>query len=179
MSELRDPYTSGHQKRVSQIACAIAEEMGLPEEKISGIRVAGLLHDVGKIQVPAEILSKPGKLNDSEFGMIKSHATSSYEILKAVEFPWPLAEIVAQHHERIDGSGYPKGLSGDQILVEARILAVADVIEAMASHRPYRPALGIHKALEEISRNSGKFYDPEVVSVCQELFRKGFKFGAE
>ena len=175
--ETKDPYTAGHQRRVGNLARAIANEMGLPQEQIDGIRMAGLIHDIGKISIPAEILSKPGRLNDFEWGMIEAHPQVSYDILKTVEFPWPVAEIVLQHHERMDGSGYPQGLSGDEIMLEARILAVADVVEAMASFRPYRPALGIDKALEEISQNRGILYDPEVVDTCLRLFtEKGFKF---
>ena len=145
--EKRDPYTAGHQQRVAHLACAIANEMGFPEEKIMGIRMVGFIHDLGKIYVPAEILSKPGQLNEVEFRMIKSHARVGYDILKKVEFPWPIAQVIAQHHERMDGSGYPLGLSGENILLEARIIGVADVFEAIASHRPYRPALGLDKAL--------------------------------
>ena len=175
--EMRDPYTAGHQRRVTQLACAIAEEMGLPEEQIEGLRLAGLIHDIGKISVPAEILSKPGRLTDLEFGLIKAHPQVGYNVLNgSLEFPWPVAQIVLQHHERMDGSGYPQGLSGEEIILEARILAVADVVEAMASHRPYRSARGIDKALEEISQNRGVLYDPEVVDVCLKLFtEKGFK----
>jgi putative nucleotidyltransferase with HDIG domain len=136
--EIRDVYTAGHQRRVTELAVAIAKELELSEAHISGIRMAGIIHDVGKIQIPAEILSKPGKLNEMEFGMIKMHPQAGYDILKAIEFPWPVAQIVLQHHERMDGSGYPTGLSGEDIMMEARILAVADVVEAMASHRPYQ-----------------------------------------
>jgi PAS domain S-box-containing protein/putative nucleotidyltransferase with HDIG domain len=176
-AERRDPYTAGHQQRVTHLACAIAKDIDLPEERTEGIRVSGVLHDIGKIYVPAEILNKPGRLTEIEMGLIKTHPQVGYDILKTIEFPWPVAQIVLQHHERIDGSGYPSGLSGEDILLEARILAVADVIEAMASHRPYRPALGIDKALEEISQNRGVLYDPEVVEVCLRLFtQKGFKF---
>jgi PAS domain S-box-containing protein len=174
--ELRDPYTAGHQRRVTQLACAIANEMGLPEEQIEGLRMAGLIHDMGKITIPAEILSKPGRLSDLEWGMIQAHPQVGYDVLKTVDFPWPVAEIVLQHHERIDGSGYPQGLSGEEIMLEARILAVADVVEAMASHRPYRPPRGLDKALEEISQDRG-LYDPEVVDICLQLFtEKGFTF---
>ena len=174
---MRDPYRDSHQKRVSQLACAMAREMNLPEEQIEGIRVAGNIHDIGKISVPMEILSKPGRVNKSEFGIIKSHTQAGYDILKTIEFPWPIAQIVLQHHERMDGSGYPQGLSGKDILLEARILGVADVVEAMVSHRPYRPALGIDKALEEISKNRGVLYDPEVVDACLKLFtEKRFEF---
>jgi PAS domain S-box-containing protein/putative nucleotidyltransferase with HDIG domain len=176
--EIRDPYTAGHQRRVTRLACAIAEEIDLPEEQIEGLRVAGLIHDIGKINVPAEILSKPGRLTDLEFGLIKMHPQIGHDILKTIEFPWPVAQIVLQHHERMDGSGYPADLSDDDILLEARILSVADVVEAMASHRPYRSALGLDKALEEISGNRGRLYDPQVVDACLQLFTdKAFTFG--
>jgi PAS domain S-box-containing protein/putative nucleotidyltransferase with HDIG domain len=171
-SEMRDPYTAGHQRRVSQLACAIAEEMGISGEQIVCIRISGLLHDVGKISIPAEILSKPGQVSDYEFNILKTHSESGYQILKTIEFPWPIAKIVIQHHERIDGSGYPGGLAGSEILLEARILAVADTVEAMASHRPYRPAFKISKALEEISRGRGIVYDPEAVDACNRVFSK-------
>jgi len=175
--EIRDPYTAGHQLRVARLAFAIAGEMGLPEHQAEGIRVAGTIHDLGKISVPADILSKPGQLSEMEFSIIKTHPQIAYDILKDIKFPWPLAQIVLQHHERMDGSGYPEGLSGENILLEARVLAVADVVEAMASHRPYRPALGQDKALDEIRQNKGKLYDPEVVDACLELFmKKGFQF---
>ena len=175
--EMRDPYTAGHQQRVTTLACAIATEMGLPEDKIEGLRMAGIIHDLGKIAVPAEILSKPGEITEIEFSIIKSHPQIGNDILKDIEFPWPIAEIVYQHHERMDGSGYPQGLSDENILLEARVLSVADVVEAMASHRPYRPALGIEKALDEISENKGAFYDPEVADACLKIFNeKGFKF---
>jgi HD-GYP domain-containing protein (c-di-GMP phosphodiesterase class II) len=175
--EMRDPYTAGHQRRVTQLACAIAEEMGLSEEQIEGIRMAGLIHDIGKINVPAEILSKPGPLTELEYGLIKMHPQVGHDVLnEAIEFPWPLAQIVLQHHERIDGSGYPQGLLGEEIILEARILGVADVVEAMASHRPYRSARGVDEALEEISQNRGVLYDPEVVDACLKLFtEKGFE----
>jgi len=173
----RDPYTADHQRRVTQLACAIAREMNLPEEQINGIHIAAAIHDIGKIYVPAEILSKPGRLSEPEFAIIKTHPQVGYDILKAIEFPWPVAEILLQHHERMDGSGYPRGLSGEDILLEARILGVADVVEAMSSHRPYRPALGIDKALFEILRNKKVLYDPQVVDACLKLFtKKGFKF---
>lgn len=171
--EMRDPYTAGHQQRVTGLACAIAEEIDLSEERREGLRMAGLIHDLGKINVPAEILSKPGRLSEIEYNVIKTHPQSGYEILKPIEFPWPLAQIVLQHHERINGAGYPTGLSGNDILLEAKILAVADVVEAMASHRPYRPALGIDKALEEILLNKGILYDHDVVAACQRVFDKG------
>ncbi|GAF81991.1 unnamed protein product, partial [marine sediment metagenome] len=168
---------AGHQRRVTTLATSIATEMGRSEELIQGISMGGIVHDIGKIYVPAEILSKPTRLSEVEFDMIKAHCQAGYDILKPVEFPWPIAQIVFQHHERMDGSGYPSGLSGEDILLEARILAVADVVEAMASHRPYRPALGIDKALEEIVQNKGKLYDPKVTDACKKLFAEGrFKF---
>jgi HD-GYP domain-containing protein (c-di-GMP phosphodiesterase class II) len=151
--------------------------MGFSKVQIDGIAVAGNLHDIGKINVPSEILSKPGKLSDLEFAIIKTHSQAGYEIVKDIEFPWPVAEVLLQHHERLNGSGYPRGLAGKDILVESRIMAVADVVEAMASHRPYRPALGIDAALEEISQNKGTLYDPKAVDACLKLFReKDFKF---
>jgi len=175
--EKRDPYTAGHQQRVAQLSCAIAQEMGLTEEQIEGIHVAGVLHDIGKISIPAEILSKPGKLSEIEFLMIKAHPQVGFEILKNIEFPWPVAQITLQHHERMDGSGYPLGLSGEDILLEARILGVADVVEAISSHRPYRPSIGIGIALEEIINKRGALYDFSVAEVCLRLFyEKGFKF---
>ncbi|MCK9197362.1 MAG: PAS domain S-box protein [Syntrophales bacterium] len=174
--ETRDPYTAGHQIRSADLARAIATELGLPQDEIDGIRMAGAIHDIGKISVPAELLSKPIKLSDLEFSLIKEHAPKGYEMLKDVESPWPLAEIVYQHHERMDGSGYPQGLKGEEILMEARILAVADVVESMASHRPYRPALGLNAALQEIENNKGTLYDAEAVDACLRLFReKGFQ----
>jgi PAS domain S-box-containing protein/putative nucleotidyltransferase with HDIG domain len=180
MAELRDPYTAGHQQGVTRLACTLAREMGLADARIEGIRVAGLLHDIGKIIVPAEILSKPGRLNEYEFRIIKNHSQAGYDILKKIDFPWPVAEMIIQHHERLNGSGYPSGLADGNILLESRILAVADVVEAMAAHRPYRPALGIDKALEEISKNKGLLYDPEVVDACLRLFNeKKFIFEAQ
>lgn len=174
--ETRDPYTAGHQARSADLARAIATEMGLPQDKIDGIRMAGSIHDIGKLSIPAEILSKPSKLSEIEFSLIKEHSRSGYEILKNVESPWPLAEMIYQHHERMDGSGYPRNLKGDDILMEARVLAVADVVESMASHRPYRPALGIDVALEEIEKNRGILYDNTVADACLRLFReKGFQ----
>jgi PAS domain S-box-containing protein len=175
--EARDPYTAGHQIRSADLARAIATEMGLPQKKIEGLRMGGSIHDIGKLSIPAEILSKPSKLTNIEFSLIKEHARMGYEMLKDVESPWPLAEIVYQHHERMDGSGYPRNLKGDEILMEARIMAVADVVEAMASYRPYRPAIGIEEALEEIEKNKGTLYDAEVADMCLRLFReKGYKF---
>jgi PAS domain S-box-containing protein len=174
--ETRDPYTSGHQIRSANLARTIAMEIGLPQDKIDAIRMAASVHDIGKLSIPAEILSKPTTLSAIELLLIKEHATSGYEMLKDVVSPWPLAEIVRQHHERMDGSGYPRNLKGDDILIEARVLAVADVVEAMASHRPYRPGLGIDAALNEIEKNSGIYYDDSVADACLRLFReKGFK----
>jgi PAS domain S-box-containing protein len=174
--ESRDPYTAGHQIRSANLARAIATEMGLPPEKIEGICMAGSIHDIGKLSIPAEILSKPTKLSELEFSLIKEHSQKGYKMLKNVESPWPLAEIVFQHHERMDGSGYPRNLKGEEILIEARILAVADVVEAMASHRPYRPGLGIDAALNEIEKNRGIFYDKAVSDACLRLFQeKGFQ----
>ena len=174
--EMRDPYTAGHQLRVADLACSIAAEIGLPQDKIDGIRMAGSIHDIGKLSIPAEILSKPTKLTDIEFSLIKEHSRSGYEMLKDVESPWPLAQIVYQHHERMNGSGYPRNLKGKEILIEARIMAVADVVEAIASHRPYRPGLGIEVALEEIEKNKGIFYDDAVADACLRLFReKGYQ----
>ncbi len=170
--ETRDPYTAGHQYRVAELACAIAGEMGLSEQSIQGVRIAGLLHDVGKLVVPAEILSRPGRLNEHEFSIIKSHPAVGYEILKTIEFPWPVPRAILQHHERLNGSGYPKGLSDEDIILEARILGVADVVEAMSSHRPYRPALGIDSALNEISLRRDILYDSEVVDACLRLFQE-------
>ncbi|MCX5814298.1 MAG: PAS domain S-box protein [Proteobacteria bacterium] len=175
--ETRDPYTAGHQRRVSDLAMVIAQEMDLSSDDIDKIRMAGLIHDIGKISVPAEILVKPGKLLDIEMSLIKVHSQSGYDILKDVELPYPIAEIVLQHHERLDGSGYPQGLKNGQILLESQIISVADVVEAIASHRPYRPALGVEVALEEIEKNKGNLYDAGVVDVCIKLFReKEFKF---
>lgn len=175
--EMRDPYTAGHQLRVNDLSCAIAKELQLSPTQIEGIKVAALVHDIGKICVPTEILSKPGKLTPIEMSLIKAHSQAGYDILIGVEFPWPIGQIILQHHERLDGSGYPQGLSGAEILLEARIIAVADVVEAMASHRPYRPALGIEKALEEITRGKGILYDSEVADVCVRLFTaQGYAF---
>lgn len=174
--EARDPYTAGHQLRSADLAGAIAAQMGLPREKIEGLRMAGSIHDIGKLSIPAEILSKPSKLTNIEYSLIKEHARMGYEMLKDVESPWPLAEIVYQHHERMDGSGYPRQLKGEDMIIEARILAVADVVESMASHRPYRPAIGIEEALEEIEKNRGTLYDDVVADACLRLFReKGFQ----
>jgi HD-GYP domain-containing protein (c-di-GMP phosphodiesterase class II) len=174
--EMKDPYTAGHQRRMTKLARTMATEMGLPPEKIEGLRMAGVIHDIGKITLPTEILSKPMKLSAIELSLIREHVRLGYDILKDVESPWPLAEIVLQHHERMDGSGYPRGLKGEEILIEARILAVADVVEAMASHRPYRPALGIDAALAEIEKNRGLLYDSHAADKCLRVFReKGYQ----
>jgi putative nucleotidyltransferase with HDIG domain len=174
--EARDPYTAGHQFRVADLARAIATQMGLPKEKIEGIRVAGSIHDIGKLSLPAEILSKPAKLSELEFSMIKEHPWKGYEFVKDIEYSRPLAEIVYQHHERMDGSSYPRNLKGDDIPMESRILAVADVVEDMASHRPYRAALGIDAALEEIEKNRGTLYHNGVAETCLKLFGgKGYQ----
>ena len=170
--EMKDPYTAGHQQRVSDLARAIATEMGLSADRREFIRTASSIHDIGKISIPSEILSKPTKLTDLEFSLIKTHSQSGYDILKDIDFPWPVADVVLQHHERMNGSGYPQGLKGDDILLEARIIAVADVVEAIGSHRPYRPSLGIDFALEEISRNKGILYDADVVDACLKLFQE-------
>jgi PAS domain S-box-containing protein/putative nucleotidyltransferase with HDIG domain len=175
--EMRDPYTAGHQRRVTQLACAIGEEIGLSVDQITGLRLAGLIHDIGKVRVPAEILTNPDGLSEAEFTMIKMHPALGYDILKTMDLPWPIADIVHQHHERMDGSGYPSGLLGQDIILEARILAVADVVEAISSHRPYRPTRGIDNALDEIWRNRGTRYDATIVDACLKLFREqGFKF---
>lgn len=178
--EMRDPYTDGHQKRVALLATEIAREMGLPEDAITGIRLGSLVHDVGKIRVPSEVLSSPRKLSSTEMEFIKTHPDGGFEILKDAVFPWPVARMVHEHHERIDGSGYPRGLKHEEITLEARIIAVADTVEAMTSFRPYRPALGINAAVEEIRRGRGTLYDPEVVDSCiRVLERSGFKFWDE
>ena len=166
--EMRDPYTAGHQNRVSKLACAITKELGFNGAQVEGIRMAGMIHDLGKISIPSEILNKPSSLTEIEFSFIKTHPRVGYDIIADIEFPWPIAQIVLQHHEKMNGSGYPQGLSGEDILLDARILCVADLVEAMASHRPYRAALGIKKALDEISKNKEVFYDPDVVDA---LFR--------
>ncbi|MCX8110633.1 MAG: response regulator [Syntrophorhabdaceae bacterium] len=170
--ELRDPYTAGHQLKVGKIAQTIAREIGLPDDRVENIQMAGSIHDIGKISIPAEILSKPGRLTNIEMTIIRGHPQSGYSILKEVELPYPIKEMVLQHHERLDGSGYPQGLKGDDILFESRILAVADVVEAISSHRPYRPALGIETALKEIEKNKGVLYDEIVVDACLRLFRE-------
>jgi len=174
--EARDPYTAGHQRRVAHLASAIAEQMGLGEECIKGLHLGAEIHDIGKIHLPAEILSKPTKLTDTEYELIKTHARVGYDILKDIDFPWPIADIAHQHHERMDGTGYPQGLKSKETCLEGRIVAVADVIEAISSHRPYRPALGIDVALEEISEKKGKFYWPDAVDACLKVFADGFAF---
>ncbi len=177
ISELRDPYTSGHQKRVAKLAVAIAQELKLPERMIEGIKVTGYLHDLGKLAIPAEILSKPTQLTKTEFELIKTHPQTGFDLLSGLIFPWPVAEVILQHHERLNGVGYPHGLKSDAILMEARIIAVADVVEAMSSHRPYRPALGLQPALDEIKKNREILYDTNVVDACLRLFQeKGFAF---
>jgi PAS domain S-box-containing protein len=175
--EMRDPYTSGHQQRVARLAVAMARQMALPEQQIEGLYLAGIIHDVGKINIPAEILNKPGKISKLEYQLIQGHAEAGYDIVKGVDFPWPIADMVRQHHERLDGSGYPQGLKGEAILLEARILSVADVVEAMMSHRPYRASLGIDAALTEIEKGRGSIFDPAAVDACIALFRRhGFGF---
>jgi putative two-component system response regulator len=176
--EKRDPYTAGHQVRVSHLATAIAQRLELDAEKLDGLRLGGMIHDIGKIHLPAEILSRPGKLSEVEFALVKAHSKVGSEIIADVEFPWPVAQMILQHHERLDGSGYPNGERGDAILLESRILAVADVVEAMASHRPYRPALGIDKALDEIRQGRGRLYDANVVDICLGLFNEGYQLPA-
>lgn len=176
LGELRDPFNAGHQRRAANLAAAIGAELGFDAQRQEGMRVAGFLYDIGKISVPAEILSRPARLNAAEFDLVKQHCQASYDVLHKVEFPWPVAEAALQHHERMDGSGYPQGLKDGAILLEARILGVADVVEAMCSHRPYRPARGIDKALEEIEGGSGTRYDAAVVGACVRLFReKGYQ----
>ncbi|MCG6931839.1 MAG: HD domain-containing protein [Desulfofustis sp.] len=175
--EKKDPYTAGHQQRVSDLARAIATEMRLPRKTVDGIRLAASIHDIGKNSVPADILSKPGKLTDHEFGIIKTHPEVGFEILRGIKFPWPIAKTILQHHERLDGSGYPNGLKGSDILIEARIIAVADVVEAISSHRPYRPALGMNVAMHEISKGRGIIYDAEAVDTCIRLVtQKKYQF---
>jgi PAS domain S-box-containing protein/putative nucleotidyltransferase with HDIG domain len=170
--EKRDPYTAGHQQRVAELACAIASEMNLTYEQKNGIRMAGNIHDIGKISIPAEILSKPGEISEIELDLIKEHPRAGYDIVRNIEFPWPIAEIIYQHHEYLNGTGYPRGLRGDAILLETRILTVADVVDAMSSHRPYRAALGISFALDEIRRNRGILYDTDVVDACDTVVRR-------
>lgn len=180
LTEIRDPYTAGHQERVAKLAVAVAKYMKLSSDKIRAIELAGTLHDIGKIRIPTAILNRPGKLLKTELEFLKIHPEIGYKLLKKIPFPLPVAEIVLQHHERMDGSGYPKGLKGDQIMLEARILAVADVTEAQSSFRPYRPALGIDAALTDLSSNKGRLYDPEVVEACIRLFKTDlFSFGED
>ncbi|NQT65519.1 MAG: HD domain-containing protein, partial [FCB group bacterium] len=168
--EKRDPYTAGHQRRVSLLANAIAAKMDLEKSQADGLRIAAIVHDIGKIYVPSEILSKPGKLTPAEFELVKTHSQAGFEILSTINFPWPIAEIVLQHQERLNGSGYPNGLKGDIIVIEAQIIAVADVVEAIASHRPYRPSLGIDFALKEINSQKRILFDEKVVNICLDLF---------
>lgn len=168
-----DPYTAGHQRRVARLACDIAKKMGLSDEEVYGIRVIGIVHDIGKMALPDQILSKRGELNAEEFSLVQTHPQIAYDILKNLEFPWPVAQTVLQHHERVDGSGYPNQLAGEDIILEARILCVADVVESMISHRPYRQAPGVEKALAEIELNSGVLYDPAVADACYKLSTNG------
>ena len=173
LCEKIDPYTAGHQRRVARLACAIAKKMGLSDEQVYGIRVIGVVHDIGKMALPDEILSKPGVLNAEELSIVQTHPQVAYDVLKNLEFPWPVAQTVLQHHERVDGSGYPNKLAGEDIILEPRILCVADVVESMVSHRPYRPAPGLEKAMEEIELNSGVLYDPMVADACSKLSSNG------
>jgi len=180
MLEIRDPYTVNHQQRVADLARAIATELGLSTDRVDGLRLAGLIHDIGKIAIPAEILSKPTRLSEVELQLVRTHPKIGYDLIKSIDLPWPVAMTVLQHHERLDGSGYPIGISGNEILLEAKILGVADVVEAMSSHRPYRPSLGMAKALEEISQKSGVLYDQEVVEACLKVLQQnGFGFRYE
>ncbi|MDR3643666.1 MAG: HD domain-containing protein [Clostridia bacterium] len=177
LGEMRDPYTAGHERRVGDLAAAIGAELGFDDRRQQGLRIAGYLHDIGKIAAPAEILVKPGRLSPAEFELIKGHSAKGYEILSNVDFPWPVALVALQHHERMDGSGYPQGIKGEQITLKARIVAVADVVDAMSSHRPYRPALGIENALAEIERGKGTKFDADATDACLRLFRqKGYEF---
>lgn len=171
--EMRDPYTAGHQRQVVELAVKIGQELEYTADELEGLRMGGVIHDIGKVAIPAEILSKPARLTEIEFALMKTHSQIGFDILKDIEFPWPVAQIIRQHHERLDGSGYPDGLRGDQILKEARVLCVADVMDAMASHRPYRSALGIEAAIEEIKLQRGRRYDAHVVDACLRLYRQG------
>ncbi|HLN24703.1 MAG TPA: HD domain-containing phosphohydrolase [Patescibacteria group bacterium] len=178
--EMRDPYTAGHQRRVAQLALMIGTHMGLSDIQLEGLHTGALIHDIGKINVPSDFLSRPGKLSPAAFAVIRQHSADGFEIVQDIEFPWPVAKMILQHHERMDGTGYPHGIGGDDIIIEARILAVADVVEAISSHRPYRPALGIDVALDEIKRHSGTHFDPMVVAACLEVIEKvGDPFKAE
>lgn len=178
--EKRDPYTAGHQRRVAQLACAIAGQMGFGEERMEALRIAALLHDIGKVYVPSDFLNKPGRLNREELAIIKLHPEVGADILKYVESDCPISEMVLQHHERMDGSGYPAGLKGEEIILEARIICVADVVDAMSSMRPYRASLGLEAALEELRNNAGMFYDTQIVSICLDLFEKqNWRFNGE
>ena len=175
--EKRDPYTSGHQMRVAKLTRAIAESLELPQHQVEGAFMAASIHDIGKISLPAEILTKPIQLTEIEISLIQAHSQAGYDILKGIEFPWPIADIIVQHHERMNGSGYPRGLAGEDILIEARIIGVSDVVETMSSHRPYRPSMGIDKALQEIILNKGTLYDARVVDACLHIFQEqGFEF---
>jgi PAS domain S-box-containing protein/putative nucleotidyltransferase with HDIG domain len=174
--EMRDPYTAGHQRKVAELATALAKELGLSDEEAEGVHIAATIHDIGKVKIPAEILSKPGKLNALEFEIIKTHSQAGYDILKDTDYPWPIAKMILQHHEKMDGSGYPNGLTKDEILIGARIISIADVVEAMASHRPYRPSLGMDRALEEVILHKGTKYDAEIVDACLNVISKGFRF---
>jgi HD-GYP domain-containing protein (c-di-GMP phosphodiesterase class II) len=177
LGEAKDPYTAGHQRRVAQLVFEVSKILCLGSDRIEGLMMAAFVHDVGKILVPADILSKPGTLTEAEFTIIKEHSQAGYNVLSKIDFPWPIADIIIQHHERLNGSGYPFGLFGDEIMLEAKVLAVADVVEAMVSHRPYRPALGIDKTLEEITQHIGLLHDGKVVEACIELFQhKAFVF---
>ena len=175
--EARDPFTSGHQKRVAHLAVEIAKSMGLTASQIESIHLAATIHDIGKINIPIEILTKPSQLNTLEVAMLRTHPQTGYDILKPLSLPWPISKIILQHHERLDGSGYPNALKSEDICLEAKVLAVADVVEAMTSHRPYRPAVGVDKALEEIASKRGILYDSAVVDVCLRLFKEaGYVF---
>ena len=176
--EMRDPYTAGHERRTAGLVVALGRELGIEEADIEMLDLTARMHDIGQIAVPAEILTRPGRLSQNEFTLVKAHPQVAYDILAPIDFGWPVAEVILQHHERLDGSGYPKGLQGEDILLGARVLAVADVVEAMSSHRPYRAALGVEAALAEISAGAGKLYDAEVVAACQRVFGDGFTFEA-
>jgi putative nucleotidyltransferase with HDIG domain len=177
-AEARDPYTAGHQRRVAELSIALAQELGMDQKAIEGVRIAAKIHDIGKLRMPSEILNKPGALSDSEMGLLREHAQAGYDIVQGIDFPWPIADMILQHHERMNGTGYPFGLSGDQILLGARIIAVADVVDAMSSHRPYRPSRGVAAALRHIEHERGNLLDADVVDACVRLFRDHqFSFG--